>query len=289
MTVPRFGSFEVKQELARGPFGQVYLAVDPVQGWHVVIKAFAIEPNAQPDDRAAWAARVLREARHAADFHHTHLVPIHGIYTLDDGTPYLVRDYIHGRSLWEWSQDGSASTGTRLGWLLDFAKVLSAIHGSGRLHRCVKPHNALVRKDGKLFALDFGVAHRSLDRAAGLARPTAQVLVRRPEPPLVHGTPAYMAPEQLGHQPVGAAADQFGWGVTAFEVLTGTLPWGADRKPVRLIEAILTRPAPRLTDLRPDIPEAVEELVLRCLRKDAAGRFASMNDVVSALTQACAS
>jgi serine/threonine protein kinase len=286
------GRFTLEQALGQGPMSEVFLGIERETGWKVALKVFLLEPGSKPEDRAAWAKRMVREATTAAQFRHENVICVHEVGE-ERGSPYLVRDFIEGAALAEHAADRTAGALARkVRWLRDLAATLADIHRAGLVHRDVKPSNVLIRRDGALRLLDFGVARRSVDREAGLVK-TVDRSSSGAERVRVLGTPSYMAPERFAHQPTSAATDQFGWGVVAYEVLTGSLPWGDVTKDVAggrraravpIIEAILTRTPEALRALAPDVPLRVEAVVARALAKDPAERHSSMDDIARAMT-----
>jgi serine/threonine-protein kinase len=280
-----FGRFVLQRELGRGPMSEVFLAEDDSR-WKVAVKFFLLEPGGSLDDRPKWSSRMVREARAAADFRHPNVVAIHEVGDVA-GFPYLIRDFIEGSSLAEAAFDRDpALAAWRLHWVRELARTLADIHRTGLVHRDVKSSNVLVRRDGALRVLDFGVARRSVDRTAGLAAPISERIPSIPRPRLI-GTPAYTAPERFASQAASPASDQFGWGVVAHEVLTGQLPWSDRDGPVRTIEAILTQPPAPVRSLAPEVPPGVDHVVARALAKAPRDRFPGMDDVVRALDAAC--
>jgi serine/threonine-protein kinase len=292
------GRFVLEHELGRGPMSEVYLGVERATGWKVAVKVFLIEPGSRPADHAHWANRMMREAGAAAAFQNEYVVRVHEV-AAHAGMPYLVRDFIEGKSLAEFVADREKGAVERkVAWLRDLARTLAAIHRAGLVHRDVKPSNVLVRRDGALRLLDFGVARRSVDREAGLLGPTSDKLPSGTERLRVVGTPAYMAPERFSHQTTSPLADQFGWGVLAYELLAGHLPWvpSADvradardakrLRPIRMIEAILTETPPPVRTFAPKLAPAFDAVVARTMAKAQEDRFPSMDDVLRAIDDA---
>jgi serine/threonine-protein kinase len=279
------GRFTLERELGRGPMSEVFLAIEKETGWKVACKVFLLEPGSKPTDHASWAQRMVREASAAAQFQHENVVRIHEVGAI--GTmPYLVRDFIEGKSLAEYVGDRTAgSLERKLVWLRDLAFILAEIHRAGIVHRDVKPSNVLVRRDGALRLLDFGVARRSVDREAGLVGPTVDRLPSGTERLRVVGTPAYLAPERFAHQATSPLADQFGWGVLAYELLAGHLPWGDGKRlrPIRMIDAILNHVPRPLRTFAPGLPPGVDDIVARAMAKATAGRFPTMDHVFRAM------
>jgi eukaryotic-like serine/threonine-protein kinase len=294
------GRFTLQQELGRGPMSEVFLAVERDTGWKVACKIFLLEPGSRSTDHAAWAQRMVREASAAAQLKHENIVRVFEVGMLG-ATPYLVRDFIVGKSLAEYVGDGEgASLEVRLAWLRDLARALAEIHRAGLVHRDLKPSNVLIRRDGAVRLLDFGVARRSVDREAGLVGPTVDRLPSGTERLRVLGNPAYMAPERFAHLGTSPLADQFGWGVLAYELLAGRLPWGppgppgppgptgeAKRlRPIRTIDAILTQAPSSVRTLAPKVPPGIDGVIARAMAKAPAARFPSMDYVLRALDEA---
>src|SRR5262249_23516566 len=131
----------------------------------------------------------------------------------------------------------------RAGWLLDVARALAAAHARNLVHRDIKPENVMVRDDGVVKVLDFGIARKT--RASGEGSTAITADANDTADGTVVGTPPYMAREQVGGEPCDGRVDQFAWGVTAFELITGKHPWGGPGvDPVALLAMILTAELP---------------------------------------------
>lgn len=231
--------------------------------------------------------RMLREARAAAAFEHPNAVVVYDAGIVDQGLPseqtYLAMELVRGSTLRERIRDTSLKTGTKLRWLVDAARALAAAHEVGLVHRDVKPDNLMVRTDGRIKVLDFGVvklAEAAIDASAPTQTPSLSENLT--DQGGFVGTPKYAAPEQLRGEAVDGRSDQYAWGVTAFELLTGSAPFEADSG-VALLSRILSSPAPKLRATHQDLPEQVEQVVDRALSKNPSDRFASLNDVADAL------
>ncbi len=256
-----FGPFELLVEIARGASGAVYRARPLEGGPEIALKALREDA---PD--ASASARFRREAQMAARLRHPNLVPV-----LDageaDGRFYYTMPLIEGRPL------APGSDATRLAAVMEkVARAVHHAHERGVIHRDLKPTNILVRDDGEPVVTDFGIA-RDQRRATQLT--TAGELL---------GTPAYMAPEQIAGMAhtADARTDVHALGAVLYFALTGRPPYDAVSF-VELSAQILHAepPAPRM--LVPGIDARLEGIVLRCLRKDPAGRFASALDLAEAL------
>jgi len=314
-----FGRYRILHLVGVGGMGAVYLAEDTSLGRSVALKLLQVAPEpanevadattvgprlgsspkkvrcatdapstmSRPTRRSP-AEQLLAEARAAARVQHAHAIAIFDVGETD-GTPYLAMEFVAGDTLRHYINHRRAPLARRIAWLMAVAEALEAAHANGVVHRDVKPENVMVRNDGTIKVLDFGIA-----RAVA---PSRWLPVMQPhndgveEPPpssrgrgdnLV-GTLAYMSPEQLCSEPVDGRADQFAWGVLAYELLTRTLPWQRDEGRDELLTQILFKEPDPPSKLVPAIPPHVDAVVLRALSKAQADRFGSMAEVVRAL------
>lgn len=276
----RIDRYTVEDVLGQGGMGQVYRAHDERLDRRVALKVVLAEGDEAPERRDEGRRRLLREARAAAALDHPNAVAIFDVGEIDD-TAYIAMELVSGRTLRS-AVGSSVPLSDRLRWLADVARALAAAHRKNLVHRDIKPENVMVREDGRVKVLDFGIARRAaapIDPSAPTADPSLGTLTQAG---VQVGTPMYMAPEQIRGDPVDGRVDQFAWGVLAYELLTGRVPWKA-RDALGLVAAILTQAPDPPRALEPALPSGVESVVLRCLAKAADDRFASMDDVVAAL------
>jgi serine/threonine-protein kinase len=276
--------FVIEAVLGEGGMGRVYRALDPRLGRRVALKVMLAE-GASETARAQAAARMEREARAAAAFNHPNVVAIYEVGEVD-GSPYIAMELVSGRTLRSLMGDVRTSEGQRLDWLVDVARGLGAAHRAGLVHRDIKPDNVMITTDGVVKVLDFGIARRSepaggpVDPGAPTIAPTAPAITAEG---VTIGTPQYMAPEQIRGEPLDGRADQFAWGVMAFEVLAGKLPWANAPSAPALFAAVLTANAPSVRDLVPTLDPHVGEVIARALAKTCDERFASMDELIEAI------
>jgi len=282
-----FDRYRIDALLGEGGMGRVYLAYDTRLARKVALKV--LHARAVGADGTDGAARLVREARVAAALDHPNLVAVFDVGEAD-GVPYLVMEYLEGRSLRAHVGDAAVPVATRVRWLLDVARALGAAHAKGLVHRDIKPENVMIKADGAVKVLDFGIARRTqgVDALAQTIDPLGHTAVEGGTIPtltgegVLIGTPLYMAPEQMLSRPLDGRADQFAWGVMAFELLTGSVPWGDARTAVSLIaEVVSERRAPAI--VAADVPEPVRAVVARALEKGADARFPTMEALVAAL------
>jgi eukaryotic-like serine/threonine-protein kinase len=283
------GRYTLEARLGAGGMGEVFRAVDPQLRRSVALKVLLTRPGDDTAARGEWTARMVREARAAAAFNHPNAVAVYDVGE-HEGAPFIVMELVPGRSLRSYLGDASVPLAEQLRWLTDVARALGAAHRAGLVHRDVKPDNVMVRDDGVVKILDFGIA-RQMSRAADPTAPTAAGgLETLTKTGATVGTPVYMAPEQLKLQPLDGRADQFSWAVVAFQLLAGRRPWEAPDL-LSLVVAIASEEPPTLRSIRPEIPEAVGAAIARALSKRPEDRFATMDEAAAALdphTSCCA-
>jgi serine/threonine-protein kinase len=257
--------------------GDVYRAHDTRLRRDVALKVITAgaEPNAEET-----VASALREARLSAAISHPHVAAIYDVERIGD-TSFIVMEHVVGQPLRRLIDDASLPLERRLRWLREIAEALACAHELGVVHRDVKPENVMISDEGDVKMVDFGIARRprGAELTGGGEHPTPSA------DNAVVGTPAYMPPEQIhGLKPDGRA-DQFAWGVLAYELLTGALPWRRTGGPYATLMAVqVDEPAPFPPER--EVPVAVGEVVLRAMAKSPVQRFPSMNAALLALAAA---
>ncbi|MBI2389916.1 MAG: protein kinase [Deltaproteobacteria bacterium] len=279
----RIDRYRLEAVLGEGGMGTVYRAFDELLRRRVALKV--VRADLASDSTAR--ARLLREARAVAALDHPNVVSLHDV-GVQDGELYIAMEHVTGRPLGDYVGDPSIPFSTRVGWLLDVARALSAAHRRGLVHRDVKPANVLVREDGLAKVLDFGIARAAhLDQEAvtqdAPAAPTAHgdAVTLTAQGDLV-GTPRYMAPEQITGEPVDGRADQFAWGVLAYELLSGRSPWKSSRNAAALLAEILTESPPRVDEIA-EAPHALGSIVARAMSRERDERYATMEALIEAI------
>ncbi len=274
-----FERYTIDAAIGQGGMGCVYRAHDSRLDRRVALKVISEGVSRSGGDADA---RLLREARSAAALDHPNAVSIFDVGSLD-GAPYIVMELVSGRTLREVLGDATIPVATRAGWLGDVARALAAAHRKGLIHRDIKPENVMVRDDGVIKVLDFGIARRvagQVDPSAPTQAPAQPTLTKEG---IKVGTPIYMAPEQIRGDALDGRADQFAWGVLAYELLTGAPPWRGGGEPLAVVASILTDELPRVALANAGVPPGVEMVVRRALEKRPEDRFASMDELARAL------
>ncbi|MCW8142143.1 MAG: serine/threonine protein kinase [Planctomycetota bacterium] len=267
-----FGRYVLTRELGRGGMGVVFAARDPALGREVAIKVVLA-----PAPPADLLERFRLEAATAARLSHPGVVKVHEA-GVERGRPYFVQELVEGESLQaRLDRAGPLPPVEAARLVRELALAVEHAHAQGVLHRDLKPANALVTPAGRVCLVDFGLAKDAL--AGGDLTRTGELL----------GTLGFMAPEQAGDgaKRVDARADVYGLGATLYALLTGRPPF-AGGSPVQVVRRLLEEPPTPPTRERPEVPPALEALVLRCLAKEPGRRPASAADLAAALDRAIA-
>ncbi len=247
----------IEGELGRGGMAVVYGAMDPSLERRVAVKMLLPQYAYEEDV----ARRFLREGRTMASLEHPHVVSVYGVRG-DAWSSAIVMQFVEGRTLEAaLARAGLIPLDLGMRLLAQIASALQHAHEMGVVHRDVKPANVLIDRRVNALVSDFGIARRDDGTSTTM---TGMVL----------GTSHYMSPEQRAGERVMPAADQYALGVMAFEVLTGRAPFVGRIDEV--IRGHMTEPPPSLRGIRPEIPERVEQLVLRMLAKDPELRWPSL-------------
>ncbi|MRG90817.1 serine/threonine protein kinase [Polyangium spumosum] len=271
------GKFRIERVLGEGGMGVVLAAHHLHLGRTVAIKL--LHPEALRHKEIV--ARFANEARSASRIQSEHVARVLDVGTLESGEPYMVMEYLEGSDLSKLvKRSGPLAIEDAVEYLLQACEALAEAHVAGIVHRDLKPANLYLtrRADGSacVKVLDFGISKAALVGSS----PEAQQMTQTQS---VLGTPGYMAPEQLrSAKHVDARTDIWALGVILQELLTGKLAFQGSTAP-EVYAAILGSPPDPLRALRPDAPPGIEAVILRCLEKDPARRFASVGELAAAL------
>ncbi len=261
------GRYTVERELGHGGMATVYLARDVKHGRAVAIKVLRPELS-----QAVGGDRFLREINIAAHLQSPNILPL-----LDsgeaDGLLYYVMPYVKGESLRDLiAKQGALAPSDAMRLLRDIVDGLAHAHRNGVIHRDIKPDNVMIAERHAL-VVDFGVAKAMSEATAHHELTSIGISL---------GTPAYMAPEQVAADPnVDHRADIYAVGVLAYEMLAGKLPFTGTPQAV-LSAHISSAPEP-LLNLRPELPPAIAQIVMKCLEKDPGERFQSADELLAAI------
>ncbi len=256
----RVGPYEVLSQLGAGGMGEVYRAHDPRLGRDIALKVIrrALVADAGAEEGAL--ERLLREATLASALNHPNIVTIHETGTVD-ADRYIAMELVEGRTLRTLASDGLPLE-RAISFARQIAEALAVAHGAQIVHRDIKPDNVMVRPDGYIKLLDFGLAR--VHHATVSAGPTGPST----DPGLIIGTVGYMSPEQARGETAAPEADIFAFGAMLYELVTGRHPFMAASQLGTLHALMWETPEPPSL-VNPDVPRALDQLILEALHKDA--------------------
>ena len=269
--------YRIEKVLGAGGMGTVYLADDPVLPRQAALKVLSSELSAE----SAFRTRFLREADIAAGLDHPNIVAVYSRGETEAGQLWIAMQYVAGTDAERDTVAGRITPARAVRITAAVAAALDYAHRRGLVHRDVKPANFLLAApdtdggDERILLADFGIA-RALDEAVGLTGTGNLVM-----------TVAYAAPEMLvGGGPVDGRADIYSLGCSLFRMLTGTAPFAGAGGTAATMAAHLYAPPPRVTELRPDLPAALDSVIATALAKDPAQRYATAREFTAAATAA---
>ena len=261
--------------LGVGGMGEVYLAEDTKLGRKVALKTLPAEFT---NDKER-LRRFQQEARAASALNHPNLLTIHEIGT-ESGAHFIAAEYIDGETLRARLKRGRMKIDEALDVAQQAAFALTAAHGAGIVHRDIKPENIMVRHDGIVKVLDFGLAKLLEDHAREMidheADTRALVLT---DPGRVLGTPAYMSPEQARGLDLDARTDIWSLGVVLYEMVAGRPPFRGETKSHTVVSILETEPPP-LNTFAPETPPELQRIVRKSLTKDRDSRYQTARDLM---------
>ena len=295
----RVGHCELLSLLGKGGMGEVWLAADAQLGRRVAVKLL-------PDEFTSDAKRVRRftqEARAASALNHPNILTIHeiGTFTIDAVTAhYIITEYVEGETLRERMKslpEGQLPIAVAVEFASQITAALTAAHEAGIIHRDIKPENVMVRWDGLVKVLDFGLAKLTEERnndAAKQRRGEDDPILLAPPPHssvpssfhtasgMIMGTPRYMSPEQARGEKVDARSDIFSLGAVLYELVAGRPPF-AGVSISEMLAAILRDAPPPLTTYAPATPPELQRIVDQALQKNREGRYQTMPELLADL------
>lgn len=264
------GHFKIIKRIGEGGMGEVYLAEDVTLPRQVAIKILPPHFTADADR----VQRFMREARLVSRLNHPNIITIHEV-KLDRSRPYIVTEFIEGVTLRQRMNDGPMSLPEVVDVTTQIVSALKAAHQAEIVHRDVKPENIMLRHDGYVKVLDFGLA-KLLAVQADSETPTKEFI--NSEAGLIMGTVRYMSPEQARGLPTDARTDVWSLGVMLYEMITGRAPFEGSTSSDVMASILRTEP-PSLLCFRPGTPAALQQFVHKALRKDYAERYQTAGDM----------
>ena len=279
MEAQKISHYRILEKLGAGGMGEVYLAEDMKLGRKVALKILGEEFTTNRDR----LNRFEQEASAASALNHPNILTIYEVGT-DDGKHFIATEYIDGKTL----RRRMARSPLEIHQILDIAvQVASALeeaHAAGIIHRDIKPDNIMIRRNGYVKVLDFGLAkltETSTDRSQSDGEASTRVLVHT-DAGVVMGTSHYMSPEQTRGKPVDARSDIWSLGVVMYELVAGRTPFDGET-PTDVIVAITQKEAPPLARFAPDVPAELDWIITKALRKDRDERYQTIKELLTDL------
>jgi serine/threonine-protein kinase len=271
----KLGRYEIRAKIGEGGMGEVYLAQDTKLDRKVALKILPAEVAAHPDRMK----RFVQEAKTASALNHPNIITIYEIDETVSGH-FIATEFIDGVTLRQQTRKAPMKIGDVLDVAAQIASALSAAHTAGIVHRDIKPENIMLRRDGIVKVLDFGLAKLSEQADTGTidAEAVTKALVQT-EPGVVMGTVAYMSPEQARGLVVDARTDIFSLGVVIYEMVAGRSPFGGATRS-DLIVALLEKEPPPLARFTTEAPAELERIVMKGLAKNPDERFQTAKDLL---------
>jgi len=267
----RLGSYTIVEQVGQGGMATVFKAYQPSMDRYVAVK---ILPSHFTEDET-FVARFTQEARTLARLEHPHILPVHD-YGEQEGSTYLVMRYIDAGTLKDLiAGRGPLELNEAARIMGQLGRALGYAHSQGIIHRDIKPTNVLIDEPGNAFLTDFGIAKL----VAGTAQFTATGTIV--------GTPAYMSPEQCMGQTLDHRSDIYSLGIVLYEMLTGGVPFDAET-PLAVLMQHVNAPLPLPRQIKLDLPEVVERVILKALAKAPDDRFQTAEEMVETLERAVA-
>ena len=269
------GHFRIAEVLATGGMGDVYLAEDTRLGRKVALKLLPEQFTVNVDR----VRRFGQEARAASALNHPNIVTIYEIGQIDS-LHFIATEYVDGKTLREHITNTELTMGEVLDLTVQITSALQAAHEAGIVHRDIKPENIMLRRDGVVKVLDFGLAKLTTDVGVVDGQGLAQSKVQT-NPGVVMGTVAYMSPEQARGAEVDARTDIWSVGVVLYEMVAGRAPFVGETSSHVIVSILESEPPP--VSLGAEVPAELDRIISKALRKNRADRYQLASDLAGDL------
>ncbi|HET6645916.1 MAG TPA: protein kinase [Pyrinomonadaceae bacterium] len=279
MEVKTISHYRILEKLGAGGMGVVYLAEDTKLGRKVALKILGEDYTTNRDR----LHRFEQEACSASALNHPNILTIHEV-GVDDGRHFIATEYIDGKTLRRKMAGSPLEALAILDIAVQVASALEEAHAAGIIHRDIKPDNIMIRQNGYVKVLDFGLAkltERAIEREPSDGEASTRVLVQT-DAGVVMGTSHYMSPEQARGKPVDARSDIWSLGVVMYEMIAGRTPFEGETS-TDVIVAITQKEAPPLARFAPGVPAELDWIVTKALRKDREERYQTIKEFLTDL------
>src|SRR5213596_2334885 len=271
------GHYKLSERIGTGGMGDVYLASDIVAGRKAALKLLPMRFTSD----AERLKRFQQEAHAVVGLNHPNILTVYEIGE-DHSTHYIASELIEGETLRQRLTRGRIEVSEAIDIAIQVASALAAAHEAGVVHRDIKPENIMLRPDGYVKVLDFGIAKLSEQRLASHDHTVETTAPLQTRPGLVLGTARYMSPEQARGQKVDVRTDIWSLGVVFYEMVGGSPPFRGDT-PSDCIASILTTEPPPLSGVLTDVPLKLESILQKALRKSSDERYQTIKEMLADL------
>ena len=272
--------YRIASKIGAGGMGEVYLAEDTKLERRVALKILPDEFAGDPERMR----RFVQEARSASALNHPNIITIHEIGDCE-GSHFITTEYVEGETLSRRLQGEPMSQRSTLDVAIQIASALQAAHDAGIVHRDIKPDNVMIRPDGVVKLLDFGIAKLTEKNRGPADEDAATAIKSGTSPGMIVGTAAYMSPEQARGKQIDHRTDIFSFGVVLYEMLSLRHPFEGENS-MDVIGSILHKEPTPIRQLLPGIPQDIERLITKTLRKDREERYQTAKDLLIDLKDA---
>jgi len=270
----QIGRYKIRSAIGKGGMGEVFLAEDTELERLVALKVL-------PEDLANDTERMRRfvqEAKSASALNHPNIITIYEIGKTDN-THFIATEYIEGETLHERLKSESISLKSVLDIGIQVASALEAAHRAGIVHRDIKPENVMIRPDGFVKILDFGIAKLIEKRVEAIDAEAATAIKAGTQDGLIIGTANYMSPEQARGKDIDARSDIFSFGVVLYEMLSRKLPFEGENA-IDVIGSILNKEPVPIQELIAEVPPEIRRIISKTLKKDREERYQTAKDLL---------
>ena len=272
-----FGHYKISKRIGSGGMGEVYLATDVTAGRKAALKLLPMRFTGD----AERLRRFQQEAHAVVALNHPNILTVYEIGE-DHSTHYIASELIEGETLRQRLMRGRMELAEALDIAIQVASALAAAHDAGIVHRDVKPENMMLRPDGYVKVLDFGLAKLAEQGAPATMPKNEALLLVETNLGSILGTVRYMSPEQASGAPVDKRTDIWSLGAVLYEMVTGHAPFTGD-PPREVMTSILEKEPPLLTSYNRDSPVELQQIISKTLHKDRTERFQSAGEMLQAL------
>ena len=270
----RFAHYRIVRQIGVGGMGEVYLADDEKLDRRVAIKIL----NERFGKNDSHLQRFIREAKAASSLNHPNILVIHEISVGEDAN-FIVSEFVEGRTLRDLIGESTLKVSVVVDIAIQIAEALAAAHGAGIVHRDIKPENIVVRPDGYVKVLDFGLAKLLKPQNLFLDEGDKTAIQNHTAQGVIMGTVNYMSPEQAKAEPVDERSDIFSLGVVIYELLTGLTPFQGNSMSESFAN-LINAEAPPLALPASSISEELQRIVSKMLRKEKGDRYQTSKDLL---------